>query len=134
MLVAGEEVAIVLQLYAEIGLCGVEEVALVDVLHEGFKRECNDKADGDDDEMEGEVAPGVDGFMRGVDIHARCDSGNRGSNRLPERPARTAGGFASLGGDCGWALEMGGGGRALRDAHLSRKEGGEDGTPEFVTG
>ncbi len=37
-LVAGEVVAIVVELDVEIGLGGVEEMALVDVLDEGFKR------------------------------------------------------------------------------------------------
>ena len=77
MLVAGEEIVIALQLGVEIGFGGVEEVALVEVLDEGFERERDEEADGDNDEVEGEVAPGVDGFVRGVDIHAASGSGIR---------------------------------------------------------
>jgi hypothetical protein len=44
-------------------------VAVVDVLHQGFQRERDEEADRDDPEMQGDVAPGVDGFHGGVDVH-----------------------------------------------------------------
>jgi hypothetical protein len=40
-----------------------DDVAMVDVFDEGFEGERDEEADGDDDEMDEEVSPGVDWFV-----------------------------------------------------------------------
>jgi hypothetical protein len=94
--IAGENGAVVVKFGAEVGLGGVEQVIVVEVLDGGFEAERDEQADGDGEEMQEEVARGVDGFVRRVYVHDGAGSCGGDRDSLADRTeVRSAPGFDS---------------------------------------